>query len=446
MSGFSFISGPHPVSRAVEGVLANVRPQRLLVGVSGGADSVALLHALVRHARISNLRLVGVHCNFHLRGEESDRDMLRVRNLCLGLKVPLIVVHFNVSAYIRSKGGSVEMACRELRYSEFDRIARSAGCDRICVAHNADDQVETLLLNLMRGAGVSGLRGMKEDNGHVLRPLLSVDRKMIENYLRGNEVEWIIDSTNMETAYRRNFLRHKVLPLLESRWSQARKSLLRTVSNMAADEKMLDWAENSLTHGSGTFLPYSDLEEAPDSFWLLRRVAARWGANVGQIVEMHSLFRSGPNRSGRGWSVPGGEIRAERFGFEFLPSKDSSLPGLHVISDKIVIADLPGGLEGIGLDRLLTNLEPQEILFRHPKPGDRIRPLGMQGSMAVSKVMKDARLSESQKRSVVVAESKSTEEVIWVKGLKRSRLALADPDAVIAWLYEVEEVKSEQDE
>ena len=151
------------------------RIRKLIVGVSGGADSMALLHCL----QAAGLDILAVHCNFHLRGDESNRDMEFVKEYCKSERIALQVIEFDVDEFRRLNGGSVEMACRDLRYNKFRELMQQTGSDRIAVAHNADDQAETLLLNLMRGAGVSGLRAMKHDTGFVVRPLLDYSRSEI---------------------------------------------------------------------------------------------------------------------------------------------------------------------------------------------------------------------------------------------------------------------------
>ena len=148
---------------------------KVIAGVSGGADSVALLRGLVN----IGVDVEVVHCNFHLRGEESERDRKFVEILCSDLGVSLDVVDFDVESYRRVNGGSVEMACRELRYAYFEEKMETLHADRIAVAHNSDDNAETLLLNLFRGAGISGLRAMKPDTGRVVRPLLDISRREI---------------------------------------------------------------------------------------------------------------------------------------------------------------------------------------------------------------------------------------------------------------------------
>ena len=152
---------------------------RVLVALSGGADSVALLRILLR----LGYHCHAVHCNFHLRGAESDRDEQFVSDLCSRLCVPCEVIHFDTREYAECHHLSIEMAARELRYREFERIREEHHLQAIAVAHHQDDAVETLLLNLVRGAGINGLTGMRSRNGHVVRPLLCVTRDEIVGYL-----------------------------------------------------------------------------------------------------------------------------------------------------------------------------------------------------------------------------------------------------------------------
>ena len=184
---------------------------RVLVALSGGADSVALLRILLS----LEYRCHAVHCNFHLRGEESDRDERFVTALCHTLGVECEVVHYDTLGYAAEHKVSVEMAARELRYRDFERLRQAHDLDAIAVAHHQDDAVETLLLNLIRGAGINGLTGMKVRNGHVVRPLLCLTRDEIINYLSHIGQSYVTDSTNLTDMYARNKVRLQLLPLME---------------------------------------------------------------------------------------------------------------------------------------------------------------------------------------------------------------------------------------
>ena len=183
----------------------------VVVALSGGADSVALLRVLVE----SGVRCVAAHCNFHLRGTESDRDEAFVRTLCARLEVPLHVADFDTKAYAAAHHVSVEMAARELRYAWFEQIRMQEQAQAIAVAHHRDDSVETFLLNLVRGTGIQGLKGIAAKNGKVVRPLLEVSREEILCYLKQLGQDYVTDSTNAKDVFMRNKIRLDVLPLLK---------------------------------------------------------------------------------------------------------------------------------------------------------------------------------------------------------------------------------------
>ena len=182
-----------------------------LVALSGGADSVCLLMICKR----LNLNVEAVHCNFRLRGEESDRDEKFCEGLCEREGVPFHRVHFDTRTYAELHGVSIEMAARELRYDYFEQLRRSIQADAILVAHHRDDSVETVLMNLVRGTGIHGLQGIKPKNGNILRPLLCVGRKDIEEWLHTLGQDYVTDSTNLEDDVVRNKIRLNVIPLLQ---------------------------------------------------------------------------------------------------------------------------------------------------------------------------------------------------------------------------------------
>ena len=195
------------------GLLDKSRP--VLVAVSGGADSVALLDVLLR----SGYKCVAAHCNFSLRGAESDRDEAFVRELCAQLNVPLEVQHFDTKGYAKDKHVGIEVAARELRYAWFEQVAQVHGCQAVCVAHHQNDQAETILLNLKRGTGLRGLAGMRPISANpmapegvpVVRPLLCTTRDYIEHYLRDKRhLNWVTDSTNNDLTISRNAVRQQL--------------------------------------------------------------------------------------------------------------------------------------------------------------------------------------------------------------------------------------------
>ncbi|MEG1581433.1 MAG: tRNA lysidine(34) synthetase TilS, partial [Bacteroidaceae bacterium] len=182
----------------------------LLLALSGGADSVAMLCVLLE----LGYKIEAVHCNFHLRGKEAMRDEQFVRQLCAGREVKLHVRHFDTRAYATMHHVSIEMAARSLRYAYFEELRVEREARYIVVGHHRDDNVETLLLNLIRGTGLHGLCGIRSVYGHLVRPLLNVCRKEILDYLKEEGQLYITDSTNLETNFTRNRIRLQLLPLM----------------------------------------------------------------------------------------------------------------------------------------------------------------------------------------------------------------------------------------
>jgi len=239
------------------GLLNKVQP--VLVAVSGGADSIALLDVLLR----AGYRCIAAHCNFHLRGEESDRDETFVRECCSQWNVALEVKHFDTIAYAQEHSVGIETAARELRYRWFDETARQYGCQAVAVAHHQNDQAETLLLNLRRGTGLRGLAGMRPlstnpmapEGVPVVRPLLCTTREYIEHYLRDKRgLTWVIDSSNSDISIARNAIREQM-----KAYSKAEiEHIAQTAEYM---QGYADLLENKETREAGIVRLYEQLRE-----------------------------------------------------------------------------------------------------------------------------------------------------------------------------------------
>lgn len=216
--------------------------ERVIIGVSGGADSVALLDVLIR----LKYDCVVAHCNFHLRGEESNRDERFVRELCWNYDITLEVIDFDTEGYAAEHNISIEMAARELRYNWFEELRQKYSAESIAVAHHKDDSVETVLLNLIRGTGIRGLTGIAARNGNIIRPFLSVSRADIVFYLSEKGISYVDDCTNAESIYSRNKIRLDVLPLLESINPSAKESILKTAKYLTEVESIyLDYVNEA---------------------------------------------------------------------------------------------------------------------------------------------------------------------------------------------------------
>lgn len=254
---------------------------RWLIAVSGGADSTALLTACSK----TGIPIEAVHCNFNLRGEESLRDRDFVVSLCGNLGVKLHVEEFNVEAEKR-KGESTEMTCRRIRYALFERLLDEKDCCRIGVAHNADDNAETLFLNLLRGSGTAGLKGMVPVAGPIVRPLLKFSRQEILEFLASYHQEYIVDSTNLESDYRRNFLRNNVFPLLETRWQGYRAALQRSQIILRREHQIVEHFIRQTLAPYSDLLPWEVIVAFPDPETLIWRFIEPFGGTPTLAAEM----------------------------------------------------------------------------------------------------------------------------------------------------------------
>ena len=270
----------------------------VLVALSGGADSVALLRILLG----LGYRCHAVHCNFHLRGEESDRDERFVTALCHTLGVECEVVHFDTLGYAAEQKVSTEMAARELRYREFERLRQAHDLDAIAVAHHQDDAVETLLLNLIRGAGINGLTGMKVRNGHVVRPLLCLTRDEIIDYLSHIGQSYVTDSTNLTDMYARNKVRLQLLPLMEQINSAAKSNIMQAALHLGEAATLYNRvmtetnARIVIPHADGIDIDIEVLLDTEVPGAHLFEILHPYGFNSAQVAD---IFRSLSSEAGR---------------------------------------------------------------------------------------------------------------------------------------------------
>ena len=207
---------------------------KVIVGLSGGMDSMVLLDILT----LLGYSCLAAHCNFHLRGEESNRDEIFVKKWCKSIDIPFTSINFDTNQYASDLKISIEMAARELRYNWFETLRRHYQANCIAVAHHKDDSVETVLLNLIRGTGIKGLTGISPKNGYVVRPLLCISRSEIENYILERDIPYVTDSTNSEDLYLRNSIRLNVIPLLETLNPSVKDTIYRTSKNVTEAEKV----------------------------------------------------------------------------------------------------------------------------------------------------------------------------------------------------------------
>ena len=383
----------------------------VLVALSGGADSVALLRVLLD----IGYRCQAAHCNFHLRGEESDRDEAFVRQLCSRLDVPLHVTAFDTHAVAAQEKISIEMAARQLRYAWFERLKDETGACAIAVAHHRDDSVETLLLNLVRGTGIAGLCGIRPVNGSVVRPLLCVSRSEILGYLASIGQDYVTDSTNLQDVFTRNKIRLDILPLLQDINPAASASIAATADRLADVEAVYRKAmheacrrvEQEPGHISLTQLL---AEISPQS--VLFELLHDKGFNAAQLQDIwHSLSST----SGRLFRSDRYELLRDRDAFLLRPlhAAATCLPLLHSRFFVTTTAfEVPRRTDRAYLDA--DSLPSDHLMIRRWQSGDRFVPFGMNGFKRVRDYLRDHKFSRFQKEEQCVVCSGT--EIVWLVG------------------------------
>jgi len=213
---------------------------KILVGVSGGIDSTALLYILNAIKKTLNIKLHAAHLNHKIRGKQSDQDALFVRNICRKLGIPCTVEEFDVPGFAKQKGLNLEDAARQMRYEFFERVAARYGADKIAVGHTADDNIETFIMKLIRGSGLQGLEGIPQVRGKVIRPLLGIFRKELEDYLKQKGIKAREDKTNKDTKYLRNRVRLDLIPELSKYNRNIKDVILRTIRTVRKDRDFIE--------------------------------------------------------------------------------------------------------------------------------------------------------------------------------------------------------------
>ena len=424
-----------------------------LVALSGGADSVALL--LLMHE--AGYRIEAAHCHFGLRGEESDRDARFAADLCRRLGVRLHTVRFDTRAEARSHGESIEMAARRLRYAWFDDLLRRHDLSAVCVAHHMDDDVETMLLNLVRGTGIHGLTGMAYARPGVVRPLLDATRADILAYLAARGQDYVTDSSNADTAYKRNLVRHRVLPLLETLNPAVRRTLRADMRRLAHAAAAYDREQATLLTAHAERLPHGwAFGAATLATGSLRdALATRFGFTAADVAAMHPLASLGPRACFQApeWQAAPyrGRLEVVRRPTAFAPvplpldalrqcaeaggtyETQIALPdGMTLtltLMDRQDLAAIPRGTDSVALDADRTGAAPE---YRRVAPGERFAPYGAQGTRLVSDYLTDRHVSRLEREwQTVVADG---DDLLWLVGQRAARRAAITEATTRVWL------------
>lgn len=404
-----------------------------LVALSGGADSVALLRAMV----MLGYKVEAVHCNFHLRGEESDRDETFCKNLCAELNVELHLAHFDTRAFASLHGVSIEMAARTLRYDYFFKLIDDLSFDYVCVAHHRDDLVETVLLNMTRGTGLEGLKGIARQNGRVVRPLLGVSRRDIESFLSCLRQNYIVDSSNLIDDVQRNKVRLNVIPELmnvnPSAVDNIQKMTSRVNDALEIVETFIEGAKQrvSISQDDEIRISIPQLNAEPGAETVLWYLLKGKDFSSSQVEQIYSFVSANDPQSGRVWTSSTHSLLIDRDAIIVQPTKSEKEQLIKIPETGVYVVDNKHKLSFSTIDKTLDFIIPKDSRFacldadkvqfplvvRTLNEGDYFIPFGMTGRKLVSDFLTDKKFSLFDKRRQLVVED-STGNIVWLVGLR----------------------------
>ena len=453
-----------------------MKDKSTLLAISGGIDSMCMAEIYVRRYPCECLAVA--HCNFNLRGDESDGDEALVREWADVHGVRCHVESFDTKSFAAENGVSIEMAARELRYRWFAQLCASEGYDEVAVAHNANDNAETLILNLLRGSGMRGLTGMSPisdipysegSSARLVRPLLEMTRKQIEGYALANRVKYRNDSTNFSSEYKRNMLRNEVFPVFEKINPSVIRTLNREMGYFAeAGEIVSDWAdeivkglchpEEDASHchpedgrSPDVRISYHSLKENKHWRYLLYHILQPYGFNSSSIASLEDLLSSNRTVSGKRFESLTHVLLTERTGFRILEKAavpDSALGSVipDLIGDPVMPVRAAGTyhfngrtfrIEVLPLTPDMPLKQPAGVLIldadrlRFPfvlrgwRDGDWLVPFGMKGKKKVSDLFADLKYDSFMKAAAVMISDVQTDgmaEVQHIAGVAGVRI------------------------
>ncbi|MBK20829.1 MAG: tRNA lysidine(34) synthetase TilS [Flavobacteriales bacterium] len=399
---------------------------KVLVAVSGGRDSIVLLMLL------NNLKvpIEVAHCNYQLRGEESESDEKFVKGLCKKLQIPFHTNRFETVNAAKKEGISIQMKARDLRYSWFYKLVKERNLTKIATAHHLDDQLETILINLTRGTGLKGLRGMKVKRDNIVRPLLCVSRDEINDFIYANHIPFREDCSNASGKYFRNKIRHQVIPVLK----EINPSLFQAINNSTKRLKAVEcnweeqyeaWKSTLKTKDNSLILPFSQIQKATITF--LQQFFRSKGFSYPDIESMISTKHKGKSFYGKdNWKVVTASNQLEIF-----QSKEPELKEYYLDQEMPIDLTIECFENGITLqpngNKAYINADKVQgkLKIRKWKQGDWFIPLGMNGKQKISDYFTNNKFSLKDKEDTWLL--CDAEKVVWIIGHRSDNRYRVDP-------------------
>ncbi len=400
---------------------------KILLTVSGGIDSIVLFDLFLK----AGYSFAVAHCNFCLRGEESDKDEQFVSDLAIRNGISFHVKRFDTSTFASNNALSIQMAARELRYAWFEEISESYQYKHIATAHQLNDIIETTLINLSRGTGIAGLHGIPEKNGKIIRPLLSSSRNTIRSYAEANNLQWREDSSNIEEKYARNLIRHQVVPALKKLNPNLEEIFKQNTERFKGTEQLFKFHINQyraqfLTKDlNGYALNIAEIEASPAPFTILTELLLPFGFN---FTTIQNIYKNRLQESGAEYYSATSILQKDRSRwlisaidtldtFEFLILKEATeitLPNGTLHLNIIKSETFNGFTHSKNTAYIDTANLTWPLKIRNWQEGDRFQPFGMQGIKKVSDYLNDVKMPSVQKKKVPLLLSK--DEIIWIVG------------------------------
>lgn len=403
------------------------KKDNIIVAVSGGIDSCVLLNLLYTNG----YSCVIVHCNFSLRNEESDNDERFVKELATKYKYEIVVKKFDTSKYANENGISIQMAARELRYGFFEDVRQKYNCKVIATAHHADDNIETLFINLIRGTGLKGISGIPVKNKNIVRPLLFATRNEIFEFAKLNNIEWREDSSNKSVKYMRNKIRHNLLPLLEEIKPNSKKTILRNIEHFRNTEILLnellkEKIEKIISQKDNViFIDINELTSSNSGKTILYEIINPYGFNPKQINKIWSSINAG---AGKVFYSKNYCLNKDRDKIILSLINNESNQHKYYIDEEQDWLSEPFEMsikkvnwleeQTITKNKNIAMLDADTIEFpliiRHWTYGDFFNPYGMEGFKKLSDFFIDEKISKVEKEKTWLIESLN--KIIWIVG------------------------------
>jgi tRNA(Ile)-lysidine synthase len=398
--------------------------KKLFLAVSGGLDSMVLLHLLQQ----LEYKIAVLHCNFQLRGLESFGDQDFIRNYCEENKISIFSTQFDTEAFAKDYKLSTQIAARELRYSWFYELLEIHNFDYILTAHHADDNLETFIINLSRGTGLDGLIGIPEQNDKIIRPLLLFSREEILNYAKENNIEWREDSSNASNKYLRNKIRHDLVPVLKEinpkflKAFQKTQSYLQESNEMAEDASIMIYQQVAKEYGEEIHFDLNQLKKLPN----YKSYLYQWLNEFG-FLAWKDIYDLTDGQSGK--QIFSTEFRLLKNRDTLILSPISKIRQLEFEINKTdTQVNIPLKLRLCNVSHITEGsnkiifVDAEKILFplilRKWKEGDSFQPFGMNGkSKKISKLFKDEKLSLIEKENCWLLCSNN--QIVWVVGIRQ---------------------------